>query len=218
MILLYSTALISASPSEELQSPVSFSSSNQPSAAALTSSNAMLMKSGAVLKDVFAAPRLLDAGTAVSLKCTATGTPLPQVTWTLDGNSLHESTSRLSVGDFVTKSSEVISFVNMTAITTEDGGVYSCTAANEVSSASHWGRIDVRGDPTVRSMREKVAVETAPLLLHCPFSGHPIDEVFWEHSKLPPRYPCPIEFDSECPFPQLTDRCSLFLPACHVSH
>lgn len=168
---------------------VSLPSSNLlPSAAALSASNSMLMKSGAMLRDVFSAPRLLDAGTAISLKCTATGTPLPQVTWTLDGNSLHESTSRLSVGDFVTKSSEVISFVNMTAITTEDGGVYSCTAANEISSASHSGRIDVRGDPTVRSMRERVAVDGAPLLLNCPFSGHPIDEVFWEHSKLPARY------------------------------
>ena len=189
VMILFLTALVPAIAASGLRTPASFPSSNMPPAAALMSaSNQMLMKSGAILKDVFSAPRLLDAGTAISLKCTATGTPLPQVTWTLDGNSLHESTSRLSVGDFVTKSSEVISFVNMTAVTTEDGGVYSCTAANEVSSASHSGRIDVRGDPTVRSMREKVAVEGAPLLLSCPFSGHPIDEVFWEHSKLPARY------------------------------
>lgn len=192
-VMIFMTALISATPStgaEQHRTAPSFAPSNLPSAAAMMSaSNPMLIKSGAILKDVFSAPRLLDAGTAISLKCTATGTPLPQVTWTLDGSSLHESTSRLSVGDFVTKSSEVISFVNMTSVTTEDGGVYSCTAANEVSSASHSGRIDVRGDPTVRSMREKVAVEGSPLLLNCPFSGHPIDEVFWEHSELPPRYP-----------------------------
>lgn len=163
-----------------------------PSSAALVSTaDSLHMKSGAILKDVFSAPRILDAGTGISLKCTATGTPLPQVTWTLDGNSLHESTNRLSVGDFVTKSSEVISFVNMTSVTGEDGGVYSCTAANEVSSASHSGRIDVRGDPVVRSMRDRLAVEGSPLLLTCPFSGHPIDEVFWEHSKSSPssRYP-----------------------------
>lgn len=62
----------------------------------------------------------------MSLKCEATGSPLPQITWTLDGYSLSEH-SRLRVGDYVTNNGYVNSFVNMTNVRIEDSGVYSCT-------------------------------------------------------------------------------------------
>ena len=142
-----------------------------------------ILRSGAVLRDVFSVSRVLDPGTSLSLKCTASGNPLPQVTWTLDGSSLHESTSRLSVGDFVTKSFEVVSYVNISSLNMEDGGVYACMAANEISSVVHADRVDIRGDPVVRTMKPRVAIEGHALLLNCPYSGHPIDEVSWEHSK-----------------------------------
>ena len=155
-------------------SPFSLSSS---------SSSSSLIRSGAVLKETFVS-RVIDPGTSISLKCTAYGNPLPQVTWTLDGSSLHESTPRLSVGDFVTKSSEVISYVNITNAGVEDGGLYACMAANEVTSAIHSGRIDISGDPFIRPIKDKIAIEGSPLLLTCPYAGHPIDEVYWEHSKF----------------------------------
>jgi len=144
-----------------------------------------MLKSGATLKDVFSpsGSKIIDPGTPLSLKCTASGNPLPQVTWTLDGSSLHESTSRVSVGDFVTKTSEVVSYVNISSVTVEDGGVYACQAANEISSIIHSGRIDVKGDPAVRPMKDKVAIEGQHLLLNCPFAGYPLDEVYWEHSR-----------------------------------
>lgn len=148
-----------------------------------SSSSSSLIRSGAVLKETFVS-RVVDPGTSISLKCTAYGNPLPQVTWTLDGSSLHESTPRLSVGDFVTKSSEVISYVNITNAGVEDGGLYACMAANEVTSAIHSGRIDISGDPFIRPIKDKIAIEGSPLLLTCPYAGHPIDEVYWEHSKF----------------------------------
>ena len=75
---------------------------------------------------VFSSDKILDPGTRMSLKCEATGSPLPQITWTLDGSSLSEH-SRLRVGDYVTNNGYVNSFVNMTNVRIEDSGVYSCT-------------------------------------------------------------------------------------------
>lgn len=167
-------------------SPFSSSSSSSSSSLLLGSTSSLsssLIRSGAVLKETFVS-RVVDPGTSISLKCTAYGNPLPQVTWTLDGGSLHESTPRLSVGDFVTKSSEVISYVNITNAGVEDGGLYACMAANEVTSAIHSGRIDISGDPFIRAIKDKIAIEGSPLLLTCPYAGHPIDEVYWEHSKF----------------------------------
>lgn len=142
-----------------------------------------LIRSAAVLKETFAS-RVVDAGTSISLKCTAYGNPLPQVTWTLDGSSLHESTPRLSVGDFVTKSSQVVSYVNITNAAVEDGGLYACTATNEVTSAVHSARIDITGDPFIRAIKETIAIEGSPLYLTCPYAGHPVEDVYWEHSEF----------------------------------
>lgn len=136
-----------------------------------------------VLRSVFSSQNV-EAGSVVSLKCAASGNPLPQVTWTLDGSSLHESSSRISVGDFVTRSSEVISYVNISNIKLEDGGVYSCSAVNEVSENTHTARINVLGPPMVKSMSPKIGIESSSLVLNCPYSGYPIEQVFWEHSML----------------------------------
>ena len=75
---------------------------------------------------VFPSDKVLDLGVRMSLKCEATGSPLPQITWTLDGSSLTEH-SRLRVGDYVTNQGHVNSFVNLTSVRIEDGGIYSCT-------------------------------------------------------------------------------------------
>ena len=142
-----------------------------------------LIRSAAVLKETFTS-RVLEPGSSISLKCTAYGNPLPQVTWMLDGSSLHESTPRLSVGDFVTKSSQVVSYVNITNAAVEDGGLYSCTAANEVTTAVHSARIDITGDPFIRVIKPTIAIEGSPLYLTCPYAGHPIEDVYWEHSEF----------------------------------
>ena len=64
----------------------------------------------------------VESGTSVSLKCSATGLPLPQLMWTLDGQPIGEH-SRLRVGDFVSSDGVVNSFVNISYARTNDGGV-----------------------------------------------------------------------------------------------
>lgn len=72
-------------------------------------------------------PEILeDEGPAISLKCVASGHPLPQVTWLLDRQPVPEN-SRFRTGDYVTRDSVVVSFVNITSASTQDGGLYVST-------------------------------------------------------------------------------------------
>lgn len=64
-----------------------------------------------------------DPGPGISLKCIASGHPLPQVTWLLDHQPVPDN-SRFRSGDYVTRESVVVSYVNITSVTTQDGGIY----------------------------------------------------------------------------------------------
>ncbi|XP_064480163.1 cell adhesion molecule Dscam1-like [Ornithodoros turicata] len=128
----------------------------------------------------------MEPGSAVSLKCAATGTPLPQIVWSLDGGPVNEN-MRLRIGDFVTNDGFVNSFVNVTAARTEDGGYYECRASNDVETVSHGARLRVRGPPFVRPMKNMSVLAGTTLTVSCPAAGHPISEIVWYKggSKLP---------------------------------
>ncbi|KAL1430485.1 hypothetical protein MTO96_014928 [Rhipicephalus appendiculatus] len=81
-----------------------------------------------VLNHVFS-ELLVVPGSSVSLRCAASGNPLPQVTWTLDGDSVPESYN-VRVGDYVSSERLVHSYVNLTGVRVEDGGLYACEARN----------------------------------------------------------------------------------------
>jgi Down syndrome cell adhesion protein len=61
-------------------------------------------------------------GAGLSLKCSATGLPLPQIVWTIDGQTISEH-SRLRIGDYVTSDGVVNSYVNISAVKSNDGGL-----------------------------------------------------------------------------------------------
>ncbi|CAN8004190.1 unnamed protein product, partial [Ixodes pacificus] len=132
------------------------------------------------------AEQTTDPGTPVSLKCAATGTPLPQITWSLDGSPVVENL-RLRIGDFVTNDGFVNSFVNITSATTEDGGRYECHVSNDVESVVHGARLNVRGPPFVRAMSNVSVLAGATLVVSCPAAGHPISQILWYKgdAKLP---------------------------------
>lgn len=71
---------------------------------------------------VFSVPEPLKPGGPLSIKCSATGVPLPQVVWTLDGAPLADH-GRIRVGDYVSSDGVVHSFVNVTSLRPEDGGM-----------------------------------------------------------------------------------------------
>ncbi|XP_075546074.1 cell adhesion molecule Dscam1-like [Dermacentor variabilis] len=120
----------------------------------------------------------VDPGSSVSLKCAATGAPLPQITWSLDGEPVVEN-MRVRIGDFVTNDGQVNSFVNVTAATTEDGGRYQCHASNDVETVSHGARLNVRGPPFIRVMRNVSVLAGRTLMVHCPAAGYPLTQIFW---------------------------------------
>lgn len=54
----------------------------------------------------------------VSLKCIASGSPLPEISWTLSGFPIPES-NRFRVGDYVTRDGLIVSFVNISNVQVE---------------------------------------------------------------------------------------------------
>ncbi|GIY68538.1 down syndrome cell adhesion molecule-like protein Dscam2 [Caerostris darwini] len=122
--------------------------------------------------------RTLQPGVEVSLKCVVVGSPLPRVTWYLDSSVL-DQTGRISMGDYITEDSHVVSFLNISEALVEDGGEYGCEASNDVGSASHSARLNVFGPASVRPMPNVTAISGEDLVVRCPYGGYPIKSIRW---------------------------------------
>ncbi|KFM74750.1 Down syndrome cell adhesion molecule-like protein Dscam2, partial [Stegodyphus mimosarum] len=123
--------------------------------------------------------RTLRPGPAISFQCAASGTPLPQVTWSLDGYPVPDN-DRVRVGDYVSRNGDVISHVNISNVRIEDGGLYSCVAKNDVGEIRHAGRLNVYGPPMIRPMPDLSVVAGESASVQCRVAGYPIDEIMWE--------------------------------------
>uniref|UniRef100_A0A1A9WLK8 Ig-like domain-containing protein n=1 Tax=Glossina brevipalpis TaxID=37001 RepID=A0A1A9WLK8_9MUSC len=131
----------------------------------------------------------LQPGPTVSLKCVATGNPLPQFTWTLDGFPpcflltvilQIPDNSRFLVGQYVTIHDDVISHVNITNVKEEDGGEYTCAAQNAIGKVSHSAKVNIYGLPFIREMPKITGISGSDLIVKCPVAGYPIDKIHWE--------------------------------------
>ncbi|XP_076367083.1 cell adhesion molecule Dscam1-like isoform X2 [Tachypleus tridentatus] len=127
--------------------------------------------------------KTLQPKTFHSLKCAAFGNPLPQITWTLDGEPLRESQS-LRVGDYITRQGLVVSYVNITSVAVQDGGEYRCRATNSVGRVAHSARVNVYGLPFVRPMSDVSAVAGENLHLRCQAAGYPINSITWYKGRM----------------------------------
>ncbi|RWS27887.1 Down syndrome cell adhesion molecule-like protein Dscam2 [Leptotrombidium deliense] len=125
----------------------------------------------------------LQQGPPLSLKCIASGSPLPQVTWLLDGFAVPDN-SRFRTGDYVTRDGLLVSYVNITSVTTQDGGLYECTASNDNAAVKHSAKINIFGAPFVRPMKNASTVAGETLVIHCPAGGYPLEAVYWEKGKF----------------------------------
>ena len=52
---------------------------------------------------------------------------------------------RLLVGQYVTVHGEVVSHVNISQVSVQDGGLYQCQASNRAGSAAHSARLNIYG-------------------------------------------------------------------------
>ncbi|KAK4288092.1 hypothetical protein Pmani_038864, partial [Petrolisthes manimaculis] len=121
----------------------------------------------------------LQPGPAVSLKCIATGTPTPHISWSLDGFPLPHS-HRYLKGQYVSAHGDVISHVNISSVHVTDGGTYTCSGENSAGRVVHSARLNVYGPPHVRDMGQVSAVAGQTFSVTCPASGYPIHKIIWK--------------------------------------
>ncbi|GFQ67229.1 down syndrome cell adhesion molecule homolog [Trichonephila clavata] len=121
---------------------------------------------------------IVKPGESVSLRCSAVGNPLPQITW-YSYDMPVQDTSRIRVGDYVSREGSVISFINITRVEVSDGGQYECRAINEYGVDAFSSIVHVRGPPSIRPIRNRTAVAGDFLIIHCPISGYPIHSIRW---------------------------------------
>lgn len=137
-----------------------------------------------------AAPVLLTTFSSTTLRpgvpwtaqCEASGSPLPTVSWTLDGVALQSSTGddrHISVA-VAAAGGSVTGRVNIASLKAEDGGIYECIAANAVGTARHSSPLHVLGPPHVRPMQDRRVVAAKDAAFHCRVAGFPISEIRWE--------------------------------------
>lgn len=128
------------------------------------------------------AEETLRPGPAVFLKCVAGGNPTPEISWELDGKKITNN-ERYQVGQYVTVNGDVVSYLNITSIHTNDGGLYKCFASSKVGTAEHSAKINVYGLPYIRPMEKKAIVAGETLVVTCPVAGYPIKSIVWERGK-----------------------------------
>ncbi|XP_030383245.1 Down syndrome cell adhesion molecule-like protein Dscam2 [Scaptodrosophila lebanonensis] len=125
----------------------------------------------------------MQPGPSVSLKCSASGNPTPKIIWLLDGFPLSNN-DRLLIGQYVTTFNDVISHVNISAVKSEDGGVYECKAVSRAGEVTHAARLNIYGMPYIRHMEKMFAVAGKTFVLKCPISGFPIENITIEKDGL----------------------------------
>ncbi|XP_046991962.1 Down syndrome cell adhesion molecule-like protein Dscam2 [Schistocerca americana] len=129
----------------------------------------------------------LSPGPPVSLRCSAAGSPPPQFTWLLDGRPLTAARlgHRYTIGQYVDQAGDVISHVNISSVRVQDGGLYTCSAANSMGTVFYEARLNIYGPPYVRQLPGPVrAVESGNATLRCPYAGYPVSSISWERRGL----------------------------------
>ncbi|XP_075377477.1 cell adhesion molecule DSCAML1 isoform X1 [Mycteria americana] len=127
--------------------------------------------------------KVVNPGEQFSLMCAAKGAPPPTVTWALDDEPIPRDgghrTNQYTMSDGTT-----VSHMNVTSPQIKDGGVYRCTARNSVGSAEYQARINVRGPPSIRAMKNITAVAGRDTFINCRVIGYPYYSIKWYKDSL----------------------------------
>ncbi|XP_075977718.1 cell adhesion molecule Dscam2-like [Anticarsia gemmatalis] len=123
----------------------------------------------------------LRAGGSVSLRCAASGSPPPRFTWLLDDQPLdqYRAQHRYFISSETSVTGDVVSVLNMSAVTAADGGRYTCRAHNDRGHAHHSARLNIYGPPSIRALGPVRVVAGANATIYCPYAGYPISSISW---------------------------------------
>ncbi|XP_011908838.1 PREDICTED: Down syndrome cell adhesion molecule-like protein 1 [Cercocebus atys] len=127
--------------------------------------------------------KVVNPGEQFSLMCAAKGAPPPTVTWALDDEPIVRDGSHRT-NQYTMSDGTTVSHMNVTGPQIRDGGVYRCTARNSVGSAEYQARINVRGPPSIRAMRNITAVAGRDTLINCRVIGYPYYSIKWYKDAL----------------------------------
>ncbi|CAB3256151.1 unnamed protein product [Arctia plantaginis] len=117
----------------------------------------------------------LRPGGSVSLRCAASASPPPRFSWLLDDQPLDQ----YFISSETSLTGDVVSVLNMSAVTPGDGGRYTCRAHNERGHAQHSARLNIYGPPSIRALGPVRVVAGANATIYCPYAGYPISSISW---------------------------------------
>ncbi|KAJ8735955.1 hypothetical protein PYW08_006611 [Mythimna loreyi] len=123
----------------------------------------------------------LRAGGSVSLRCAASAAPPPRIAWLLDDQPLdhYRSQHRYFINEETSLNGDVVSTLNISSVSTTDGGRYTCRAHNALGHAQHSARLNVYGPPSIRALGPVRVVAGANATIYCPYAGYPISSISW---------------------------------------
>ncbi|XP_022257013.1 Down syndrome cell adhesion molecule-like protein Dscam2 [Limulus polyphemus] len=127
--------------------------------------------------------KTVHPGTSVYLTCTATANPIPNITWFVDKQPVHD-TYRISLSSHMFIEDSIVGQINITDTRVEDGGRYTCIFSNGVGSVEHSNRLNVHGPPFIRPMWNMTVVSSHTIVLRCPYGGFPVDRITWERGGI----------------------------------
>ncbi|CAF97469.1 unnamed protein product, partial [Tetraodon nigroviridis] len=123
--------------------------------------------------------RVVIPGEPFSLMCAAKGAPPPTITWNLDDEPVARDLSRVRTSQYTLSDGSTVSHVNVSSPQIRDGGVYRCTARNSAGSSEYQARINVRGPPRIRPMKNVTAVAGRNTFINCRVIGYPYYSINW---------------------------------------
>ncbi|CAH0695577.1 unnamed protein product [Spodoptera exigua] len=74
---------------------------------------------------------------------------------------------------------DVVSTLNVSAVSAADGGRYTCRAYNALGHARHSARLNIYGPPSIRALGPVRVVAGANATIYCPYAGYPIRSIEW---------------------------------------
>uniref|UniRef100_A0A8B9NAT8 Cell adhesion molecule DSCAML1 n=1 Tax=Accipiter nisus TaxID=211598 RepID=A0A8B9NAT8_9AVES len=127
--------------------------------------------------------KVVNPGEQFSLMCAAKGAPPPTITWALDDEPIPRDSGHRT-NQYTMSDGTTVSHMNVTSPQIKDGGVYRCTARNSVGSAEYQARINVRGPPSIRAMKNITAVAGRDTFINCRVIGYPYYSIKWYKDSL----------------------------------